>query len=136
MIAVNKETGAFTDEYLPEQRSHLYGITAVYPYCPGGKTHPNPIPLGILLAAACLTTLKISISPHSQEIRTPFPREQPSLHPEEFQTQRTVTAYKGGEVPSPRPMKGPAFLQKDFQVFFYSYTSRLYYCIFLPSGKR
>uniref|UniRef100_A0A8C9L469 Nidogen 2 n=1 Tax=Serinus canaria TaxID=9135 RepID=A0A8C9L469_SERCA len=45
VIAVNKETGSFTDEYLPEQRSHLYGITAVYPYCPGGKTHPNPIPL-------------------------------------------------------------------------------------------
>uniref|UniRef100_A0A8C3VDI5 Nidogen 2 n=1 Tax=Catharus ustulatus TaxID=91951 RepID=A0A8C3VDI5_CATUS len=44
VIAVNKETGSFTDEYLPEQRSHLYGITAVYPYCPGGKTHPNPIP--------------------------------------------------------------------------------------------
>ncbi|NWS65893.1 NID2 protein, partial [Crotophaga sulcirostris] len=38
VIAVNKETGSFTDEYLPEQRSHLYGITAVYPYCPGGKT--------------------------------------------------------------------------------------------------
>ncbi|OWK53175.1 Nidogen-2 [Lonchura striata] len=47
VIAVNKETGSFTDEYLPEQRSHLYGITAVYPYCPGGKrkTHPNPITL-------------------------------------------------------------------------------------------
>uniref|UniRef100_A0A8B9PBL0 Uncharacterized protein n=1 Tax=Apteryx owenii TaxID=8824 RepID=A0A8B9PBL0_APTOW len=39
VIAVNKDTGAFTDEYLPEQRSHLYGITAVYPYCPGGKKH-------------------------------------------------------------------------------------------------
>uniref|UniRef100_A0A669Q0Q9 Nidogen 2 n=1 Tax=Phasianus colchicus TaxID=9054 RepID=A0A669Q0Q9_PHACC len=38
VIAVNKETGSFTDEYLPEHRSHLYGITAVYPYCPGGKT--------------------------------------------------------------------------------------------------
>ncbi|XP_039924573.1 nidogen-2 isoform X2 [Hirundo rustica] len=37
VIAVNKETGAFTDEYLPEQRSHLYGITAVYPYCPGAR---------------------------------------------------------------------------------------------------
>ncbi|NWR37394.1 NID2 protein, partial [Tachuris rubrigastra] len=37
VIAVNKDTGSFTDEYLPEQRSHLYGITAVYPYCPGGK---------------------------------------------------------------------------------------------------
>uniref|UniRef100_A0A8C3RBC9 Nidogen 2 n=1 Tax=Cyanoderma ruficeps TaxID=181631 RepID=A0A8C3RBC9_9PASS len=51
VIAVNKETGAFTDEYLPEQRSHLYGITAVYPYCPGGKTHPDHIPLGMLLPA-------------------------------------------------------------------------------------
>ncbi|NWS63864.1 NID2 protein, partial [Chunga burmeisteri] len=38
VIAIDKETGSFTDEYLPEQRSHLYGITAVYPYCPGGKT--------------------------------------------------------------------------------------------------
>ncbi|NXH19948.1 NID2 protein, partial [Bucco capensis] len=37
VIAIEKETGAFTEEYLPEQRSHLYGITAVYPYCPGGK---------------------------------------------------------------------------------------------------
>ena len=35
VIAVNRDTGQFTDEYLPEQRSHLYGITAVYPYCPG-----------------------------------------------------------------------------------------------------
>uniref|UniRef100_F1MF97 Nidogen-2 n=1 Tax=Bos taurus TaxID=9913 RepID=F1MF97_BOVIN len=37
VIAVNRDTGQFTDEYLPEQRSHLYGITAVYPYCPGRK---------------------------------------------------------------------------------------------------
>ncbi|XP_074960432.1 nidogen-2 isoform X2 [Phalacrocorax aristotelis] len=37
VIAIDKETGSFTDEYLPEQRSHLYGITAVYPYCPGAK---------------------------------------------------------------------------------------------------
>ncbi|XP_062433728.1 nidogen-2 [Rhea pennata] len=37
VIAVNKDTGSFTDEYLPEQRSHLYGITAVYPYCPGAR---------------------------------------------------------------------------------------------------
>ncbi|XP_014375969.1 nidogen-2 [Alligator sinensis] len=35
VIAVNKDTGSLTEEYLPEQRSHLYGITAVYPYCPG-----------------------------------------------------------------------------------------------------
>ncbi|XP_042316860.1 nidogen-2 [Sceloporus undulatus] len=37
VIAVNKDSGAFTDEYLPEQRTHLYGITAVHPYCPGGR---------------------------------------------------------------------------------------------------
>ncbi|XP_043839431.1 nidogen-2 isoform X2 [Dromiciops gliroides] len=37
VIAVNKDNGQFTDEYLPEQRSHLYGITAIYPYCPKGK---------------------------------------------------------------------------------------------------
>lgn len=74
-------------------------------------------------------TLKISISPHSQEIKTPFSRKQGSLHPEGFQTQRTVAAYKGGEVPV------PCFPAKDFSSIFYSYTSRLYYCIFLPSGK-
>ena len=34
---MNKDSGQFTDEYLPEQRSHLYGSTAVYPYCPTGK---------------------------------------------------------------------------------------------------
>uniref|UniRef100_A0A8C0X899 Nidogen-2 n=1 Tax=Castor canadensis TaxID=51338 RepID=A0A8C0X899_CASCN len=37
VISVNKDSGQLTDEYLPEQRSHLYGITAVYPYCPTGK---------------------------------------------------------------------------------------------------
>ncbi|XP_056667027.1 nidogen-2 isoform X3 [Monodelphis domestica] len=36
VIAINKDNGQFTDEYLPEQRSHLYGITAIYPYCPKG----------------------------------------------------------------------------------------------------
>ncbi|XP_007941906.1 nidogen-2 [Orycteropus afer afer] len=39
VISVNKDSGQFTDEYLPEQRSHLYGITAVYPYCPAGQIH-------------------------------------------------------------------------------------------------
>lgn len=48
VIAVNKETGSFTDEYLPEHRSHLYGITAVYPYCPGGKTQKSH-PLSLAL---------------------------------------------------------------------------------------
>uniref|UniRef100_A0A8C5YM83 Nidogen-2 n=1 Tax=Marmota marmota marmota TaxID=9994 RepID=A0A8C5YM83_MARMA len=37
VISVNKDSGQFIDEYLPEQRSHLYGITAVYPYCPTGR---------------------------------------------------------------------------------------------------
>uniref|UniRef100_A0A8C6HUC7 Nidogen 2 n=1 Tax=Mus spicilegus TaxID=10103 RepID=A0A8C6HUC7_MUSSI len=38
VISVNKDSGQFTDEFLPEQRSHLYGITAVYPYCPTGES--------------------------------------------------------------------------------------------------
>uniref|UniRef100_A0A8C3JVZ3 Nidogen n=1 Tax=Calidris pygmaea TaxID=425635 RepID=A0A8C3JVZ3_9CHAR len=50
VIAIDKETGSFTDEYLPEQRSHLYGITAVYPYCPGGKAQENPPPRYYLTA--------------------------------------------------------------------------------------
>ncbi|XP_039176835.1 nidogen-2 isoform X2 [Crotalus tigris] len=37
IIAVNKDTGAFMGEYLPDQRTHLYGITIVHPYCPGGR---------------------------------------------------------------------------------------------------
>ncbi|XP_063296068.1 nidogen-2 [Pelobates fuscus] len=37
VISINQENGQITDEYLPEQRSHLYGITAVYPYCPTGR---------------------------------------------------------------------------------------------------
>ncbi|KAM5235573.1 LOW QUALITY PROTEIN: nidogen-2 [Ctenodactylus gundi] len=41
VIAVHKDSGQFTDEYLPEQRSHLYGITAVYPYCPPGNAHAS-----------------------------------------------------------------------------------------------
>ncbi|XP_018413880.1 PREDICTED: nidogen-2 [Nanorana parkeri] len=37
VISIHKDNGQITEEYLPEQRSHLYGITAVYPYCPSGK---------------------------------------------------------------------------------------------------
>uniref|UniRef100_A0A8U7NHW7 Nidogen 2 n=1 Tax=Corvus moneduloides TaxID=1196302 RepID=A0A8U7NHW7_CORMO len=103
VIAVNKETGSFTDEYLPEQRSHLYGITAVYPYCPGGKTHPKPHPLVNSDGCWLPDALKTSISPCSQEIATPISRKQQSLHPGEFQTHRTVTAYKGGKVPHRGP---------------------------------
>lgn len=97
------------------------------------KNHPNPIPLWILMAWK-ISTLKISISPHSQEIGTPFSRKWGSLHPEEFQTQRTVAAYEGGEVP--HQGQWSALLScKRFSSIFYSYTSRLYYCIFLPNGK-
>lgn len=45
VISVNRDSGQFTDEYLPEQRSHLYGITAVYPYCPTGKQNVQGAPL-------------------------------------------------------------------------------------------
>ncbi|XP_075469905.1 nidogen-2 isoform X2 [Ascaphus truei] len=37
VISVNKDDGQISDEYLPDQRSHLYGITAIYPYCPSGR---------------------------------------------------------------------------------------------------
>ncbi|XP_018084587.1 nidogen 2 L homeolog isoform X1 [Xenopus laevis] len=37
VISIKKDTGHIVEEYLPEQRSHLYGITAVYPYCPSGR---------------------------------------------------------------------------------------------------
>ncbi|KAG8517726.1 Nidogen-2 [Galemys pyrenaicus] len=42
VISINRDSGQFIDEYLPEQRSHLYGITVVYPYCPAGK-HAAPL---------------------------------------------------------------------------------------------
>ncbi|XP_062947968.1 nidogen-2 [Cynocephalus volans] len=35
VISLHKDSSQFIDEYLPEQRSHLYGITAVYPFCLG-----------------------------------------------------------------------------------------------------
>ncbi|KAM4663238.1 nidogen-2 [Discoglossus pictus] len=37
VISVNRDNGEIIEEYLPEQRSHLYGITAIYPYCPTGR---------------------------------------------------------------------------------------------------
>ncbi|XP_073434012.1 nidogen-2 [Dendrobates tinctorius] len=37
VISINKDNGQIGEEYLPEQRSHLYGITAIYPYCPSGR---------------------------------------------------------------------------------------------------
>ncbi|XP_047211324.1 nidogen-2 isoform X2 [Girardinichthys multiradiatus] len=37
VIAVNKDSSKFTDEYLPEQRSHLYGITIATTHCLPGS---------------------------------------------------------------------------------------------------
>ncbi|XP_026014393.1 nidogen-2 [Astatotilapia calliptera] len=37
VIAVNKHRSLFTDEYLPEQRSHLYGITVATTHCLPGS---------------------------------------------------------------------------------------------------
>lgn len=36
IINVSKEHSQLT-EYLPQQRSHVYGITVAYPYCPSGR---------------------------------------------------------------------------------------------------
>ncbi|XP_078262824.1 uncharacterized protein nid2a isoform X2 [Rhinoraja longicauda] len=33
----NQDGNQIIDEYLPDQRSHLYGITVAYPYCPNGR---------------------------------------------------------------------------------------------------
>ncbi|XP_061112945.1 nidogen-2 [Conger conger] len=37
VIALSRDTSQFTDEYLPDQRSHLYGITVATPYCLSGR---------------------------------------------------------------------------------------------------
>uniref|UniRef100_UPI00398F2778 uncharacterized protein nid2a isoform X2 n=1 Tax=Pristiophorus japonicus TaxID=55135 RepID=UPI00398F2778 len=37
IIVVTKDGSQITDEYLPDQRSHLYGITVAYPRCPHGR---------------------------------------------------------------------------------------------------
>ncbi|XP_062904848.1 nidogen-2 isoform X5 [Mobula hypostoma] len=37
IIVVPKDGSQMTDEYLPDQRSHLYGITVAYPRCPYGR---------------------------------------------------------------------------------------------------
>ncbi|MGH0178138.1 UNVERIFIED_CONTAM: hypothetical protein FKN15_076934 [Acipenser sinensis] len=38
VMALSRDTSQFTDEYLPDQRSHLYGITVAYPRCASGKS--------------------------------------------------------------------------------------------------
>lgn len=37
VIAVSKESSQFTDEYLPDQRSHLYGIAIATSQCLSGE---------------------------------------------------------------------------------------------------
>ncbi|XP_054989842.1 nidogen-2 [Sorex araneus] len=37
IIAINRTSGQFSEEYLPDQRTHLYEITLVQPFCPAGK---------------------------------------------------------------------------------------------------
>ncbi|XP_037552667.1 nidogen-2 [Nematolebias whitei] len=46
VIAVNKDSSKFTDEYLPEQRSHLYGVTIATTYCLPAEynRHGNVLP--------------------------------------------------------------------------------------------
>lgn len=37
VIALSQDSSKFTDEFLPEQRSHLYGITVASPSCISGN---------------------------------------------------------------------------------------------------
>lgn len=37
VITVNKESSQITDEYLPDQRSHLYGIAIATSHCLAGE---------------------------------------------------------------------------------------------------
>lgn len=37
VIVVSKESSQFTDEYLPDQRSHLYGIAIATSQCLSGE---------------------------------------------------------------------------------------------------
>lgn len=37
VIAVNKDSSQITDEYLPDQRSHLYGIAIATSHCLSGE---------------------------------------------------------------------------------------------------
>uniref|UniRef100_A0A3B4WGN0 Nidogen 2 n=1 Tax=Seriola lalandi dorsalis TaxID=1841481 RepID=A0A3B4WGN0_SERLL len=39
VIAVSKDSSQFTDEYLPDQRSHLYGIAIATTHCLSGEIH-------------------------------------------------------------------------------------------------
>lgn len=120
MIAIDKETGSFTDEYLPEQRSHLYGITAVYPYCPGGKNTPNPTSSRLPDGCYVLDTLKISISLCSKEIVNGYFQKQQSLHPKKNFRPRNLSLHptKGGK-PFTKANEATDFPAKDYQVVFF-----------------
>ncbi|MEQ2187545.1 hypothetical protein GOODEAATRI_005771 [Goodea atripinnis] len=55
VIAVSKDSSKFTDEYLPEQRSHLYGITIATTHClPAQSSAPSSTSLRPPLSSADL----------------------------------------------------------------------------------
>uniref|UniRef100_A0A665TBV2 Nidogen 2a (osteonidogen) n=1 Tax=Echeneis naucrates TaxID=173247 RepID=A0A665TBV2_ECHNA len=43
VIAVNKDSSQFTDEYLPDQRSHLYGLAIATTHCLSGETNCSTV---------------------------------------------------------------------------------------------
>uniref|UniRef100_A0A7M4F0X5 Nidogen 2 n=1 Tax=Crocodylus porosus TaxID=8502 RepID=A0A7M4F0X5_CROPO len=90
VIAVNKDTGSLTEEYLPEQRSHLYGITAVYPYCPGGKVCPAYVILMDMLLFLCTKHTYLVSSHCSEEIVT------------DTSTKGSLGFKLGGRMPDPK----------------------------------
>lgn len=55
VITVDRHTGRILEEYSPQKKSRLYGITAAYAQCPSGNipTFPHPI----YLAQECPCTL-------------------------------------------------------------------------------
>lgn len=67
VIAVSKHSSQFTDEYLPDQRSHLYGITIATTSCLSGEicvlnTHTLTLRLwGELIASCAVMSLHQSV---------------------------------------------------------------------------
>ncbi|RXM95852.1 Nidogen-1 [Acipenser ruthenus] len=67
VMALSRDTSQFTDEYLPDQRSHLYGITVAYPRCASGKStemlstlHPCFLVLASLAPHLCKQRFQIA----------------------------------------------------------------------------
>lgn len=48
VIAVDRHTGREVEEYHPQKKSRLYGITAAYAQCPSGNTPTFPHPIHLL----------------------------------------------------------------------------------------